>query len=64
MMRSFRANYTTLDIRKQRSGRRVKVRTDENISSVRRSLDRNALRKPGEPGPSARRHNQNISKSS
>ena len=40
------------------------VRTDENIRAVRRSLNRAALRKPGEPEPPARRHNENISKSS
>ena len=64
MMRSFRENYTTLDIRKRRSGRRVTVRTDENIRAVRRFIYGAALRKPGEPEPSARRQNENISKSS
>ena len=40
------------------------MRTPTNIASVRRSLEKAATRQPGRPGPSARRHNEPISKSS
>ena len=40
------------------------MRTPENIASVRRSLERAATRAPGVPGPSAKRHDQDIKKSS
>ena len=53
-----------MDMRKGRSGRKVRVRTTSNIAAVGRSLHRTATRKPGKPGPSARRHSELISKSS
>ena len=55
--------FTVLDQRKGRSGRRVTVRTDRNIAAVQRSLERASHRSPGQPGPSARRHSEQISKS-
>ena len=53
-----------MDMIKGRSGRKVRVRTASNIAAVGRSLQRAATRKPGKPGPSARRHSELISKSS
>ena len=53
-----------IDMKKGRLGRKVIVRTANNIAVVGRSLQRAATRKPGKPGPSARRHSELISKSS
>ena len=53
-----------MDMRKGRSGRKVRVRTASNIAAVGRSLQRAAIRKPGKPSPSARRTSELISKSS
>ena len=64
MVRNLNTKYTTLDCRKGRSGRPVSVRTVQNIAAVRRSLERAASRKSGQPGPSSRRHNELISKTS
>ena len=64
MVQKLRNKFTVHDLRKGRSGRKVTVRTPANIASVRRSLERAATRAPGVPGPSARRHDQDIKKSS
>ena len=53
-----------MDMRKERSGRKVRVRTASNIAAVGRSLQRAATRKPSNHGPSARSHSELISKSS
>ena len=50
-----------MDMRKGKSGRKVRVRTASNIAAVGRSLQRAATRKPG---PSTRRHSELISTSS
>ena len=64
MVQKLRNKFTVHDLRKGRSGRKFTVRTPANIASVRRSLERAATRAPGVPGPSARRHDQDIKKSS
>ena len=64
MMRNLNIRYTTLDCRKGRSGRKFTARTPANIAAVKRSLERAASRKPGQIGPSSRRHNENISRAS
>ena len=63
MVQKLNTNFTVMDMRKGRSGRKITVRTPRNIELVRRSLERAAARKPGQPGPSARRHTENIKKS-
>ena len=55
---------TVMTTRKGNSGPKFKVRTARNIELVRRALERASTRTPGQPGPSARRHTGNISKSS
>ena len=55
--------FTLLDQRKGRVGKKISVRTPRNIASVKRSLERASHRSPGQPGPSARRHSENLSKS-
>ena len=62
LVAKLQTQFTVQDLRKGRSGRRITVRTPRNIELVRRSLERAAGRKPGQPGPSARRHNEPISK--
>ena len=61
--RKLKTEFTVLDRRKGRSGRRVTVRTARNIAAVKRSLQRASHRSPGQPGPSARKHTESISKS-
>ena len=53
-----------MDMRKGRSGRKVRVRTASNIAAVGRSLQRAAIRKPGKPSHCVRRHSEPIYKSS
>ena len=55
---------TVMTTRKGNSGPKFKDRTARNIELVRRALERASTRTPGQPGPSARRHTGNISKSS
>ena len=55
---------TVMTTRKGNSGPKFKVRTARNIELVRKALERASTRTPGQPGPSARRHTGNISKSS
>ena len=64
MVKKLKTKYTVWDQRKGRCGPKKTVRTPEMIASVKRSLERSATRKPGEPGPSARRNPQNLKKSS
>ena len=64
MVTILKNKFTVHELRKGRSGRKVTMRTPENIASVRRSLERAATRAPGVPGPSAKRHDQDIKKSS
>ena len=59
-----KTKYTVMDMRKGRSGRKVRVRTASNIAALGRLLQRAAIRKPSKPGPSAWRHSELISKSS
>ena len=64
MVAKFRTHFTVMDRRKGKCGRKFTVRTPRNIELVRRSLERAASRVPGKQGPSARRHNEPIKKSS
>ena len=64
LMTKLKDKYTMFNCMKGRCGRKVTVRTARNIAAVQRSLERAAIRTPGTPGPSARRHTQVISKSS
>ena len=64
LVKKLKDKFTVLDLRKGRSGRKVTIRKPRNIASVRRSLERAATRALGVPGPSARRHDQPIKKSS
>ena len=64
MVTILKNKFTVHELRKGMSGRKLTMRTPENIASVRRSLERAATRAPGVPGPSAKRHDQDIKKSS
>ena len=57
-----RAKFTVWDVRKGNSGPQNTVRTPQVIASVKRSLERASQRKPGQPGPSARRNPQCLTK--
>ena len=52
------------DQRKGKSGRRITVRTQENIQSVQNLLESEKDRRPDQPGSSCRRNMLDISKSS
>ena len=62
MVNKLKTKHTVQDLRKGNSGRKTTVRTSQVIASVRRSLQRAALRKPGQPGPSSRRNPQSLAK--
>ena len=64
MADKLRTSYTVWDRRKGNCGPKKTVRTPEVIASVKRSLERAAQRKPGQPGPSVRRNPQSLDKSS
>ena len=64
MMKKVNTKFTTMTMRKGKCGRKVTARTVQNIESVKRSLERASARRPGHPGPSCRRHDESISKSS
>ena len=64
MVKKLDTSYTVWDRRKVNTGRKKTVRTPEVIAAVGRSLERAALRRPGQPGPSARRNPQSLRKSS
>ena len=52
------------DQRKGKSGRKITVRTQENINSVENILDSEKDRRPDQPGSSCRRNTLNLTKSS
>ena len=64
MAAKLKKKYTVWNLKKGNCGVKKTVRTPQVIASVRRSLERAAQRKPGQPGPSARRNPQSLSKSS
>jgi len=64
MLEKLKSEFTLRDLRKGNSGRKFTMRTPTNIASVRMSLDKFLTRQPGRLGPSARRLNEPISKSS
>ena len=63
LVKKVTTKFIVMDLRKGRSGPQISVRTPRNIALVRRSLERAATRLPGKQGPSARRHNELIKKS-